>query len=80
MSKLPYVERDHLGGVTGECAYIWSLFLSNEADMEDDHEMYDRWRTLVDQLKPAPNKPMPASVWCSDLEDAIERYTHAEHR
>ena len=75
MSKIPYVERDYTGGVTGECAYVWSLFLANEADMEDDHVMYGSWRTLVDQLKPASNKPIPASVWCNDLEDAIKRYT-----
>jgi len=78
MSKLPYVERPkgYSIGLTGECAYVWALFLSNEANMEDDHEAYDRWRVLVDQLKPAPNKPTPAGIWCNDLEDAIERYTH----
>jgi len=79
MSKVPYVERPngYSIGLTGECAYVWAVFLCNEADMADDHEAYDRWRTLVDQLKPAPDKPIPACMWCNDLEDAIEKYTDA---
>jgi len=76
MSKIPYVERDYVGcGLKGECAYLWALFLANEADMADDYVAYDTWKTIVNQLKPMTGKPIPASVYYADLEDAIEKYT-----
>jgi len=77
MSKLPHVERPpgFSGvGLTGECAYLWAVFLANEADMADDHVAYDTYKTMVDQLKPKAGKPTPAAVYFADLEDAIERY------
>ena len=78
MSKIPHVERPHgfSGvGLTGECAYLWALFLLNEADMADDPIAYDTYKTMVDQLKPKAGKPTPAAVYFADLEDAIEKYT-----
>lgn len=73
--KIPYVERTYGGhGVTGECAYVWALFLRNEADMDDDQIMYSKWQALVEQLQPKAGKPVPASVYSSALEDAIARY------
>ena len=76
MSKVPYFERDYVGGgLKGECAYLWALFLANEADMEDDYVAYDKFKTIVDQLAPKKGVPMPSSVHYSDLEDAIEKYT-----
>jgi hypothetical protein len=77
MSKLPHVERPHeyTGvGLTGECAYLWAVFLANEADMADDPIAYDTYKTMVDQLKPKAGKPTPAAVYFADLEDAIARY------
>jgi len=76
MNKIPYVERDYVGGgLTGDCAYLWALFLADEADMEGDGVAYDTWRTLADQLKPTRGKPIPASVYYSELEDAITEWT-----
>ena len=77
MSKIPYVERDYVGGgLKGECAYLWALFLANEADMADDYVAYDKYMTIVDQLRPKQGVPMPSSVHYSDLEDAIQKYAH----
>ena len=80
MSKVPYVERPTLWensdtGLTGECAYLWALFLANEADMEDDTFGYSKWKSTAEQLAPADGKPMPAVVHYAELEDAIARYT-----
>ena len=82
MNKIPYVERPYgyTTGLTGECAYLWALFLMNEADMEEDTFGYAKWRTMVDDLAPKQGKPIPAAVHYSDLEDAIARYTNAQHR
>ena len=80
MSKLPHVERPMLWqgegiGLTGECAYLWVLFLANEADMEDDTFGYAKWKTMADELAPKKDKPTPAAVYYHDLEEAIARYT-----
>jgi len=75
MNKLPYIERPYDGaGLTGECAYLWAVFLANEADMSDDHLEYDRYKMIAEQLAPKQGVPVPASVHYSDLEDAIARY------
>ena len=83
MSKVPHVERPLLWqgegiGLTGECAYLWALFLSNEADMEDDTFAYAKWKTMVDELAPKQGKPIPAAVYYNDLEEAIKQYTCKE--
>jgi len=45
MSKVPYIERSYGdSGLTGECAYLWALFLANEADMADDTFEYSKWK------------------------------------
>ena len=78
MSKVPYIERSYGdSGLTGECAYLWALFLANEADMEDDTFGYSKWKSTAEQLAPADGKPMPAVVHYAELEDAIARYTNA---
>jgi hypothetical protein len=75
MSKVPYVERDYVGGgLKGECAYLWALFLANEADMSGDVVAYDRYKALVDELAPKPGKAVPSSVHFAALEEAIEKY------
>ena len=81
MSKVPYVERPYgyETGLTGECAYLWALFLANEADMEDDQVAYDKWKTVVDQLAPKQGKPVPAAVHYAALEDAIKQYSTREY-
>lgn len=78
MSKLPYIERSPMsGGLTGECAYLWAVFLAHEADMRDDYIEYDKYKTIADQLTPKQGVPMPASVHYTELENAIARYTNA---
>ena len=77
MNKIPYVERDNVSGaLTGECAYVWTLFLANEADMADDVMMYSVWKALSEQLAPRPGRPVPCAVHYSELEDAIEEWTN----
>jgi len=79
MNKIPYVERDYIGGgLKGDCAYVWAVFLAEEADMSGDYTAYDTWRTIADQLKPRQGVPIPASVHYSELEDAIAEWTNNE--
>jgi len=76
MSKLPYIERPYSGtGLTGECAFLWAVFLMNEADMEDDPISYDKWKACAETLQPKQGKPVPASVHYPALEQAIAKYT-----
>jgi hypothetical protein len=80
MSKLPPVERAYGDtGLTGESAYLWALFLRNEADMEDDQISFSKWQAMVEQLQPQAGKPTPAAVHYSGLEDAITKYSQKEY-
>lgn len=80
MNKVPYVERAYGGvGLTGECAYLWALFLRNEADMEDDNISYSKWQAVVETLEPKTGKAVPASVHFADLEEAISKYNVQEY-
>ena len=76
MNKVPYIERAYGDtGLTGECAYLWAMFLANEADMEDDYIAYDKFKSMAEQLAPQDGKPIPASVHFPALEEAIAKYT-----
>ena len=84
MSKVPYVERPKMWegtgiGLTGECAYLWALFLANEADMADDTFEYSKWKSMADDLAPKQGKPTPAAVYYYDLEEAMEKYATREY-
>lgn len=75
MSKIPNIERPYGDfGLTGECAYLWALFLANEAEMDGDVTSYDKFMAMVDTLKPQAGKAIPSAVHYQALEDAIERY------
>lgn len=76
MSKLPPIERPYNSdtGLTGESAYLWSLFLLAEADFEEDHIAYDKYKTMVEQLQPKPGKAVPSAVHYTALEEAIKSY------
>jgi len=75
MSKVPYVERAYGGtGLTGECAYLWSLFLANEAEMANDIVNYDKFKAMAEQLAPKTGMPVPASVHYPALEEEIRKY------
>lgn len=75
MNKTPYVERCTIsGGLKGECAYLWCLFLANEADMRDDVVAFDKWKAMSEQLAPGIGKPVPSSVHIVDLEQEIEKW------
>ena len=78
MSKVPYIERAYGdSGLTGECAYLWTLFLMREAEVEDDGIAYDKWKSMAETLQPREGKPVPASVHYAALEEEIEKYTNA---
>lgn len=74
--KIPSVQRDSLaGGLTGESAYHWALFLAEESDMIGDAIGYSVFKSIADQLKPKTGQPIVASFHCKDLEEAIEAWT-----
>lgn len=76
MNKLPYIERPYNNiGLTGESAYLWALFIANEADMIDDVITYDRFKAIAEDLAPKPGKATPACVMYQALEDKIAEYT-----
>jgi hypothetical protein len=76
MNKVPYIERGYGdSGLTGECAFLWAVFLMNEADMEDDSIAYDKWKACAESLQPKEGKATPASVHYPALEEAIAKYT-----
>jgi hypothetical protein len=75
MSKVPYIERAYgSSGLTGQCAYLWALFLANEADMEDDYIAYDKFKAIAEQLTPKEGMAIPACVHYPALEEAMEKY------
>ena len=78
--KIPYVERSLNSGLKGECAYLWCLFLANEADMKDDVAAFDKWKAMADTLAPKPGTPVPDSVHYPELEDAIGKYYDGDIR
>ena len=80
MNKVPYIERAYGGiGLTGECAYLWALFLANEADMVDDYIKYDKFKAMAEQLAPKQGKAIPASVHYPALEEEISKYNTREY-
>jgi len=74
VNKIPYIEHSLSGGLKGECAYLWCLFLANEADMRDDVLAYDKWKAMAETLAPKPGVPVPESVHYPALEDEIGKY------
>ena len=80
MSKVPYIERAYGdSGLTGECAYLWALFLANEADMADDPIKYDKFKAMAETLTPKDGVAVPASVHYPDLEEEISKYNKREY-
>lgn len=74
--KLPSVQRDGFtGGLTGESAYQWALFLADEADMINDTFGYSRFKSIAESLEPKEGKPTVAGFYCQDLEEAIKAWT-----
>lgn len=74
--KIPSVERDSLtGGLTGDSAYQWALFLSEEADMIGDTFGYSRFKSIAESLEPKEGIPKVAGFYCQDLEEAIKSWT-----
>lgn len=76
MSKIPHIVRPHDWdtGLTGECAYLWAMFLANEADMVDDYISYDKFKAIAEQLAPKEGKAVPFAVHIHALEEAIANY------
>lgn len=74
--KLPSVQREEfMGGLTGESAYQWALFLAEEADMINDTFGYSRFKSIAESLEPKEGKPAVAGFYCNDLEEAIKAWT-----
>ena len=74
--RKPFIERDRMStGLTGECAYVWCVWLANEADINGDYIAYDRWKHLADALKPKQGTPVPSSVHIADLEEEINKFS-----
>ena len=74
--KRPPIERQYDNTMlTAESAYLWAVFLRNEADMCDDLEQFDTFATIAEQLRPiATNMQRKAYVHYQELEQAMERY------
>jgi len=74
--KIPSVERESFtGGLTGESAYRWALFLAEEADMINDSFGYSRFKSIAESLEPKPGMPRVSGFFCKDLEEAIKSWT-----
>lgn len=74
--KLPSVQRESfMGGLTGDSAYQWALFLADESDMIGDTFGYSRFKSIAESLEPKPGKPSVAGFYCQDLEEAIKAWT-----
>jgi len=80
MSKIPYIDRGYGNyGLTGECAFLWALFLMNEADMADDNIAYDKWKAMAESLQPREGVATPATVHYAALEEEISKYEAREY-
>ena len=78
--KIPTVVRNEFGGgLTGDCAYKWALFLAENYSFDfDDPLLYDRFMSIADSLEPKPGKPVVASFHCKDLEEEILKWTTSQ--
>jgi len=78
-SKIPTVHRCPMtGGVTGESAYKWAMFLADEYSFDDDNPlMYDVFYSMAESLKPVKGKATPASVHSNRLEKEILKWTQS---
>jgi len=80
MNKVPYIERGYDEyGLTGECAFLWALFLMREHEMDDAPFAYDKWKACAETLQPKEGKPTPAVVHYAALEEEIAKYTAQEY-
>jgi len=74
--KIPSVQRESfMGGLTGDSAYQWALFLAEEADMIGDTFGYSRFKSIAESLEPKEGKPSVSGFYCKDLEEAIKAWT-----
>lgn len=79
--KLPPLIYTHdATGLTGSSAYLWALFLAREADRKKDFVAYDKWRSVIDWLKPETHGSLATSSFYSvDLMNAIQEYLDDEN-
>ena len=78
--KLPPLIYTHdATGLTGPSAYLWALFLAREAEQKKDIVAYDKWRSVIDSLKPQTHGGLATSSYYSaDFMNAIQEYLDAE--
>lgn len=70
MQRKPRVHRDHSGGLTGDCARSWCLFLQEEAEFNDDQELLEFCQSMLKGMSVC----LPASVSAGILEDSIKAW------
>lgn len=75
--KIPTVHRDALnGGLTGDSAYKWALFVADEYLFDPEHHLlYDTFTAMAQSLKPAKGKAQVASFHSQALEAEIEKWS-----
>lgn len=78
-SKIPTVQRCQMtGGLTGESAYKWAMFLADEYLFDsDDPLLYDVYTAMAEGLRPVKGKATPASVHSNRLEKEILKWTQS---
>ena len=78
-SKIPTVHRCQMtGGLTGESAYKWAMFLADEYLFDsDDPLLYDVYTAMAEGLRPVKGKATVASFCSFMLEKEIEKWTQS---
>jgi len=77
--KIPTVQRCPLnGGLTGESAYKWALFIADEYSFDsDDPLLYDVFKSMAESLEPLKGKATVASFHSNKLEKEILKWTQS---
>jgi hypothetical protein len=77
--KIPTVQRDMIsGGLTGESAYKWALFIADEYSFDsDDPLLYDVFKSMAESLEPKPGKATVSSFHSNQLEKEILKWTQS---
>lgn len=77
--RIPTVHRCSVtGGLTGESAYKWAMFLADEYSFDYDSPlMYDVFKSMADSLAPVKGKAIPSSFHSNRLEQEITKWTQS---
>lgn len=77
--RIPTVHRCFVsGGLTGDSAYKWAMFLADEYSFDSDNPlMYDVFKSMADSLAPVNGKATPSSFHSNRLEQEILKWTRS---